>query len=170
MIWNKYLKITILFTLFSISGCAVRMTMNGSSIPENIKTCSVQYFDNRAPLVNPQLSQQFTEALKDKISRESRLIVRDTRGDVDFSGTITGYNITATAIQSNAQAAMNRLTITVKVKYQSYKNPKDNWEQSFTAYEEFESSQNISTVESNLVKLINDKLTENIFNKAFSNW
>lgn len=151
-------------------GCAIRMTMNGASIPDNLNTVSVQYYVNRAPLINPTLSQTFTEALKDRITNESRLRLVNGAGDCDFSGEITGYDLRAMAIQANAVSAQTRLTITVKVRFKNYKNPKVNWEQSFNAYEDFASEQNINSIEAQLVKTITDKLTENIFNKSFSDW
>ncbi len=144
--------------------------MSGASIPEDLKSFSVQYFVNRAPLINPTLSQTFTEALKDRISNESRLILVNNVGDCDFSGEITGYDTRAMAIQANAVSAETRLTMTVKVRYKNYKNPKSNWEQSFSAYEDFPSEKNINDIESELVRLITDKITENIFNKSFSDW
>jgi hypothetical protein len=153
-----------------VAGCSVRMTMNGSSVPENVKTASVQYFQNRAMVINPVLSQTFTEGLKDRITSESRLILRDDMGDVDFSGEITGYDIRPMAIQADALSAETRLTITVKVRYRNFKDPRANWESTFSAYSDFSSDQSISSVESELVTDIVDQLTENIFNKAFSDW
>lgn len=167
-IGHKYLLFLFIGALFS--ACSVRFTMSGASIPEDLKSFSVQYFVNRAPLINPTLSQTFTEALKDRISNESRLILVNNVGDCDFSGEITGYDTRAMAIQANAVSAETRLTMTVKVRYKNYKNPKLNWEQSFSAYEDFPSEKNINDVESELVRLITDKITENIFNKSFSDW
>lgn len=151
-------------------GCKIRMTMSGASIPEDLKTFSVQYFENRAPLINPTLSQTFTEGLKDRITNESRLILRNGTGDVDFSGEISGYNLQPMGIQADATSAQTRLTITVKVRYKNYKNPKTNWESSFSAYEDFSTDRNLSDVESELVTLITEKLTQDIFNKAFQDW
>ncbi|MBP8849450.1 MAG: LptE family protein [Breznakibacter sp.] len=167
-IGHKYLLFLFIGVLFS--ACSVRFTMSGASIPEDLKSFSVQYFVNRAPLINPTLSQTFTEALKDRISNESRLILVNNVGDCDFSGEITGYDTRAMAIQANAVSAETRLTMTVKVRYKNYKNPKSNWEQSFSAYEDFPSEKNINDIESELVRLITDKITENIFNKSFSDW
>lgn len=153
-----------------MAGCKVQMTFRGSSVPENVNTASVQYFENRAPLINPLLSQTFTEALKDRITSESRLIINDEVGDVDFSGEITGYDLRPMAIQANAISAETRMTISIRVRYRNFKNPQQNWESSFSAYADFESSQNITAIESELVSDIVDQITENIFNKAFSDW
>ena len=159
-----------LIGVITIAGCSVRFTMNGASIPEDLKTVSVQYFVNRAPLINPTLSQSFTEALKDRITNESRLVLKNGIGDCDFSGEIIGYDLRAMAIQADAISAETRLTITVKIRYKNNKNPKVNYEQNFSAYEDYPSESNINDVEPQLVKLITDKLTENIFNKSFSDW
>jgi hypothetical protein len=159
-----------LLPVFVLMGCSVQMTFRGSSVPENVNTASVQYFENRAPLINPLLSQTFTESLKDRITSESRLIINDEVGDVDFSGEITGYDLRPMAIQADAISAETRMTITVRVRYQNYKSPQLNWESSFSAYSDFESSQNITAIEGELVREIVDQITENIFNRAFSDW
>lgn len=153
-----------------LDSCSIRMTMSGASIPEELKTFSVQYFENRAPLINPLLSQTMTEKLKDRITSESPLILKTGVGDCDFSGEITGYSVRPMAIQADAISAETRLTIQIKVRYRNFKNPKENWESSFSAYEDFESTRNITEVEEELVGLIVDKLTENIFNKTFADW
>lgn len=159
----------VVFSTF-VWGCSINVTMNGASIPEELNTVSVQYFENRAPIINPQLSQTFTEKLKDRLTNESRLKLTSPIGDVDFSGTIKGYNVRPMAIKADAISAETRLTVEVDVKYRNFKNPKENWETSFSAYEDFPSEQNITDVEDELVELIIDKITENIFNKSFANW
>ncbi|MCU4156355.1 LptE family protein [Carboxylicivirga sp. A043] len=166
-------KINILLVVclsLIVSACSVSMTMSGASIPENLNTFSVQYFDNRAPLINPVLSQNLTEGLKDRIANESRLTLKDGTGDVDFSGEITGYSVRPMAIQADAVSAETRLSMTVKVRYKNYKDPKLNWESSFSAFRDFESSQNINAVEDDLTAEMIEEITENIFNKAFADW
>ena len=159
-----------LVLIISFTGCSINLTFNGASIPEDLNTVSVQYFENRAPLINPQLSQTMTEKLKDRLTNESRLKLVSGMGDVDFSGVIRDYNVRPMAIQADAISAETRLTIGIEVRYKNFKNPKDNWESTFSAYEDFPSEKNITEVEDELVDLIIDKLTENIFNKAFANW
>ena len=162
----------IVVALVAISAaCTITITMSGASIPENLTTFSVQYINNRAPLINPDLSQTLTEGLKDRIQTESRLIlVEDAMGDVDFSGNITSYGTKAMAIKSDAVSAETRLTVAVKIRFRNFKDPKGDWEQSFSAYQDYDSDNNLSDVEEELVELIVDELTENIFNKAFADW
>ncbi len=164
---NLLLYVTL---LLSLSACKVRFTLSGSSVPEDLKTFTVQYFENRAPSINPTLSQDFTESLKERITSESRLIQEERNGDVDFSGQITGYDFKPMAIQADAESEQTRLTISIKVRYRNAKDPQDNWEQSFSAYEDFDSDESVDEVEDELVELIIDQLTESIFNKAFSDW
>lgn len=153
-----------------LAGCSIRMTMSGASIPDNLKTFSVQFFANRAPLINPTLSQNFTEALKDRIMNESRLTISRDMGDVDFSGEITGYDTRPMAIKADALSAETRLTVTIKVRCRNFKDPKKNWESSFSAYQDFPSERNLPEIEEELAKQIIDQITENVFNKAFSDW
>lgn len=169
---NRLTIAVIIVALVAISAaCTITITMSGASIPENLSTFSVQYINNRAPLINPDLSQTLTEGLKDRIQTESRLIlVEDAMGDVDFSGNITSYGTKAMAIKSDAVSAETRLTVAVKIRFRNFKDPKGDWEQSFSAYQDYDSDNNLSDVEEELVELIVDELTENIFNKAFADW
>ena len=162
--------LVLLLLALTTYACTIQMSMKGASIPENVRTASVQYFENRAPLINPMLSQTFTEELKDRIRSESRLVITNEMGDVDFSGQITGYDLRPMAIQADAISAETRLTISVRVRFQNFKDPKQNWENTFSAYADFESSQSITEIEEQLVADIVDQLTENIFNRAFSDW
>src|SRR6476661_6820516 len=110
-----------------------------SSVPATMKTVSVQFFENNAPLVVPYLSQNFTEALKQRIRNQSRLGVVRNEDDANFEGRIVDYNIRPASIQGE-RAVLNRFTITVNVKYSNTVKPSDNFEQSFTRYIDFDIS------------------------------
>lgn len=152
------------------TACTVSITMSGASIPENLNTFSVQYINNRAPLVNPELSSTLTEGLKDRIQNESRLGLVNEGGDVDFSGDITSYTTQPMALKADAVSAQTRLTVSVKIRCRNAKDPQKDWEQTFSAYQDYDSENNLADVESELVELIVEELTENIFNKAFADW
>ncbi len=151
-------------------GCKVNYSFTGASIPEDVKTVSVKTFQSFAPLANPNLSQTFTEALKDKFLAQTNLDLVSKNGDLQFEGSITGYNITSVAIQGNETAALNRLTIIVKVKFTNTKDSDLDFETSFSRYTDYESSQNLASIEEGLITEINEQLTQDIFNKAVSNW
>jgi hypothetical protein len=160
----------LLLSVVLIPACKVSYSFTGASISPAVRTFSVYYFPNRAPLVNPNLSQQFTEGLQDKLVKQTSLNQLREGGDLEFSGQITGYDVKPINIQEKDKAAQNRLTVTVKVKYVNNKNHDDDWDKSFTAYEDYESSQSLSAVEDELMKLIIEKLTDDIFNASIANW
>lgn len=143
----------------------------GGSIPPEMKTVTVQFFENNAQIVVPYLSTQFTEALKDRIRNQSSLSVVRTEGHATFEGRISDYSITPTGIQGNARAGLNRLTITINVKYTNVIKTKDSFEQSFSVSREFSSaSASIQSQEPLLIRDITRQLTEDIFNRSFANW
>ncbi|RZL46462.1 MAG: hypothetical protein EOP00_14915 [Pedobacter sp.] len=165
-------KLIFILAVFALSGCGYKF--NGAST-DGLKTVRVEFFENNAPLVVPTLSQQFTEDLKERIRTQSRLSITQNDADVVFTGRITGYDIKPIAIQDNAApvAGANRLTITVSVKYTNnteFKGSKS-FEQSFTAFEDFSlAGQSLESQQQRLIKAVNLKLTENIFNQAFAQW
>jgi len=121
-------------------------------------------------LASANLSQTFTEDLKDKFISQTNLDLVTTNGDLQFEGSITGYRVTSVAIQGNETAALNRLSITVKAKFTNTKDREQDFETSFTRYSDYESSKNLASIEDELIEDINDQLTQDIFNKAVSNW
>lgn len=145
-------------------------SFTGASIPEDVKTVSVKTFQSYAPLASANLSQSFTEALKDILISQTNLNLVSKGGDLNFEGSIVGYNVTSVAIQGNETAALNRLSITVKVTFTNTKDKEQDFETTFTRFADYESSQNLASVEDGLIKDINDQLTQDIFNRALSNW
>lgn len=159
----------IFITIIVCTSCGV-YSFTGASIDPKAKTISIKTFPNMAPMVNPSLSQDFTEALQDKFIRQTSLILSESNADYELEGEIVGYSTTPIAIQGNETAALNRLTISVNVRFTNKLNEKDNFEQRFSRYVDYDSSRNLSEVESDLVKQINEVLVEDIFNKAVVNW
>ncbi len=145
-------------------------SFRGVSIDPNVNTFFVGDFDLSAPNAPITLSQDFAEALRDKIRLETRLSLTDTDPDLEFSGTITAYDVTAMDPQPGEFSGQNRLQIRVRVEYLSNKNEDDKWEETFSFFEDFPADQNLIDVEDTLVNSIFEQLTEDIFNRAFSNW
>lgn len=162
---------TLLVTLaVTTQQCKVTYSFSGVNISPEVLTYSVQYFPNRAPIVQAQLSQVFTDALLDKIQGNTSLNLSTDGGDVSFSGEITGYNTRPTAITSQETAARNRLTITVRVKYTNELEPELDYDTSFSRYEDYDATLNLTDVENALIELIVEYLIEDIFNRAFVSW
>ena len=165
-IFRKLLAIVLAAFL---SACGF-YSFTGASISPDVKTVVVQYFPNRAATIQPTLSQVFTERLKDYFLEQSNLSLEADGGDLNFSGEIVKYEIKPIAIQANEQAAQNRLTISVKVKFENTKDESKNFEQKFSRYADYDSSQSLANVEEDLIEQISNELAEDIFNKAVVNW
>ena len=130
---KKYAIFFIMLAMVvSFSSCKIKYSFTGTNLAADIKTFSVDYFPNRARLVNPNLSQKFTEELRDKLNRQTSLNEEEEAGDLEFSGFISGYDIRPMAIQKNDLASQNRLTITINVKYVNNKEHEMDFEKSFT--------------------------------------
>jgi hypothetical protein len=158
----------VLLVIFT--ACKVNYSFTGAAIAEDVKTVSVKTFQNFAPLANVNYSQTFSEALKDIFISQTNLNLATTDGDLQFEGSITNYQISSVAIQGNETAAKNRLTITVNVKFTNTKDKKQDFESDFTRFADYDSSVNISSIEDELIKEINNQLTQDIFNKSVGSW
>jgi hypothetical protein len=168
-----YIRLAVLFIILLavMPACKVSYSFSGVNISPEVQTYSVQYFPNRAPLVQAQLSQLFTEALMDKIQTNTSLDLANQGGDVQFSGEITGYATRPVAITGEETAARNRLTITVRVKYTNVVEPELDFDTSFSRYEDYDATESLSgDVESELINLIVENLVIDIFNQAFVSW
>lgn len=150
--------------------CRPHVSLSGASIPEEASTVSIGFFPNNTSLGSPELSQRFTEKLRDMVSQQTRLVLVTQGGDLQFEGYIADYNVTPVAVQSNDQAAKNRLTISVKVAYVNKFDAAKSFEQTFTRFADFEGTESLASREADLVTEINRQLTEDIFNRAFNNW
>lgn len=174
----SYRIVIIPVTLFVVGlvlySCKIGYSFTGASISPEVKTVFIDYFNNRARVVNPMLSQNFTEAMKDKFVNETGLSMRTDQGDLEFSGEITGYDVRPLSIQQSEQgrdfASMNRLTVTVKVVFTNNKDHTQDFNSSFSAYFDWESTRSINEVESTAVETIVQQLVEDIFNKSVANW
>lgn len=152
-----------------LAGCSV-YSFTGASIPSEAKTISIAYLINNAPLIEPTLSQSLTDALRDRFQSQTNLNLVGEGGDLQLEGVITEYSTRPVAIQGNETAALNRLTVTVKVKFTNTVDPSRDFETNFTRFEDFPSSTDLSAVKDNLISLINEALVDDIFNKSVVNW
>ena len=163
--------VMVLAVSWLADGCfTFSLTTKDASIPVEAKTVSVQYFQNIARIVEPVLSQQLTDTFKDYIQGNTRLILVNGNGDLDFEGTITGYDTKPVSITSDDQAAQNRFTITLKIKYTCSVKDELDFESSFSRYEDFPSNENFEDVKPEMTERMLKLLIEDIFNKAFVNW
>ena len=162
-------NVFVFILLLIVTSCKIKYSVVGVDIPPEAKTVSIKTFTNNASLVNLKLSNQITTALKDKFQSQTKLNIIDTRGDLQFEGEITNYSVLATAVGVD-KAAVNRLTITVRVSFVNKLDETKNYEQNFSRYADYDSSKTLAQVEDELVSQICEALIDDIFSKAVGNW
>ena len=163
------IHIVCLIVVVLCTRCGI-YSFSGASIPAEAKTVSVLYFPNQAQLINPALSNDFTTALRDAVMNQTSLDMVEAGGDLAFEGEITDYRTTPVAITSGQTAALNRLTITVNVRFVNVFDDTKNFETKFTHYEDYPSDQDLNSVQESLTATIIEALVEDVFNKALVNW
>ncbi len=156
------------FGLLLYSSCKI-YSLTGASTGD-AKTAEVPYFQNRALNVQPSLSRELTEKLKDRILSQTNLKLVNEGGDTKFEGEVSRYEVTPAAITGENLAAKNRLTIEIKVKFTNSTDSQFDYETSFSRFEDFDSNASLDAVENDLIDKIADALVEDVFNKAFVNW
>ena len=166
---KKVNTLLILIAAFVLTGCGI-YSFTGASIPPEARTVSIQHFPNNANLVNPLLSDVITNTLRDYFMNQTTLEDVPDNGDLAIEGEIVDYRTNPTAITSDQVAALNRLTITVNVRFFNRYDESKNFEQKFTQYEDYQSDLDLNAIQDDLMQTISEKLCEDIFNKAVVNW
>lgn len=152
-----------------VSACWI-YSFSGTSIDPSVKTITIDYLEYKALRVNPSLSNDLTEGLKEKFRKMTRLTQVDVDGDLEISGEITGYDVRSQAVTAQEVAAQNRLTVSVKINYMNRIFPDEDFERSFSAYADYDSSLSLDAVEGTLCEEIIEKLCEDILNATVANW
>ncbi|HDP54229.1 MAG TPA: hypothetical protein ENN24_00885, partial [Bacteroidetes bacterium] len=124
---RNLLNVVVILVVLLISSCKINYSFTGASISPDVKTVSVGHFQNLAPLVNPTLSNLLSEELRNKFVTQTSLNVVPSFGHLNFTGEIRNYEIKPVAIQGNEIAAQNRLTISVRVKFENSIDPTQNY-------------------------------------------
>ena len=145
-------------------------SFSGTSIQPDVKTVTINYFEYKALRVNPALSNDLTEALKDKFRKMTRLEQVEEEGDLEIEGEVSGYDIRATAVTADEVAAQNRLTVSVKIHFTNRKYPEEDFDKSFSAYADYPSERSLDEVEAELCEQIVEQLCEDILNATVANW
>jgi hypothetical protein len=155
----------LLSLIILFAGC---YSFQDVSIPPEVKTIRIQYIENRAPYINPQLAPQFNDRLKQKITNQTKLtVVQGEDAHYDVSGTITNYSVTTSGI-SQQQAATNRLTIGIKITLRDQNNKTKNFDVSRNF--DFSANLTLQQAEVQLIDNIIRNMVDETFNRIFSNW
>lgn len=164
--------ISCLVILLVIVSCRISYQFNGASIDyTKIKTIQIKDFQNQARLVYPPLSQEFSEHMRDVFLRNTKLqLVNNGRADLEIEGEIIGYDLMALAVQEGQYAAQTRLTMTVRMRFHNNVNPQEDKEETFSAYQNFNSSEMLDNIQAQLVEQMNKEIVDQIFNATMANW
>ena len=167
----KRILFSLLIALTAVFvSCTVKYSLSGASIPPDAKTFSVAYFPNNAPMVAPILSATLTDELTQRFASRTSLVQVEEGGDFAFEGEIVGYSSTTASVSSDDYAVLNRLMITVKVKFTNVVEPKNSFNQTFQAFTDYDSQQLLTDVQSALDEEIVEQLVTDIYQAAASNW
>ena len=167
---KKYLIILFaIISTFSFIACGAYSFTGGST--GDAKTLQIDFFPNQAPLVEPSLSQRFTQDLQDLFTRQTNLTLTKSNGDLYFSGEITGYRINPMSATSQQTSAQNRLTVTVNVRFVNKLVEKDNFEKQFSFYSDYGANVQLTggVLESALDEIL-ERITQDIFNASVAKW
>lgn len=166
---RKRLVLLLLLTgMVSIYGTC-RYSLKDVSIPPEVKTVKVNLFENRARYVNPQLTPRLTDKLRQKIVNQTRLSQTNSDPHYEVSGVVTDYSVSTSGI-SNQQSSSNNLNITVHLIFVNRLDTKKNFEADITRNFPFSASLSLQQAEASLADQIINNLSDEIFNRIFSNW
>ncbi|MBL7950552.1 MAG: LptE family protein [Flavobacteriales bacterium] len=159
----------LLFLTPLLGGCRVNYSFTGGDVGE-ARTMSVDLIEARAPLATPLSAQVLTESVRDLLLAQTPLKLKQSEGDVQYSGALVGYDVQPVNIQANETAALNRLTMTVQITYINTLDTKKNKEFTVSRFSDYESTQDITSVEERLARDIGKQLAQDIFDRTLGDW
>lgn len=163
--------LTVIAVLLLFSSCSISFKLNGANINyQTTHSISISDFPNNAPMVNPTLSNNLTEAIRDLFQRQTRLQILRKGGDLELEGSIVGYDLSQGAISVDSYASESKLTIRVKVHFTNNVNPEESFEKEYSAYQTFDASQMLSDVQDELCSIIIKEIADNIYNDTVAKW
>ncbi len=165
---NTFKILSLLLVLFLTACTGAKYTLQGGKIPGT--SFSIENFENNAPLGNPNLNIVVQDLLRERLVRETSLKYVPSDGDAEFTGVVTNYTITPVLGTGAETVSLNRLTITLKVTYSNKIDNKNDFEKSFSDFDDFNSSDDISAKEEELIKSIGTKLVNQVFSQVLVDW
>ena len=166
---QNLLFLLLFFVLaFNLHSC--RIALNDYDVDPSVKTFSVDQFETSAGNAQPTIGQQFSEQLKQRVLNDTKLSYQNAKGDLEFSGAVTSYQISSIATKDGTSVSLQRLTIRMNIDFRNNKQEGKNWSQSFHRFADFGADVDLSSVEDQLTTEIYTQVIEDVFNKAFANW
>ena len=164
---TKYLL--LIFFAFALNGCgAYNFTGTGKI---DAKTFQVNYFQNVAPLIEPGIDRTFTQRLQNLIQDQTNLSLTNSNGDLVYEGEIIDYHVSPMTATADQQASQSRLSISVKVKFTNKKKEEDDFEKTFSFYDDFSGNSLPSGAQlTKSLDIIFERITQDIFNASLAKW
>lgn len=162
--WLSFLIIPLIFW-----GCRGGYSFTGGDVGA-AKTIQIEFFPNYAPLVNPNLSQVFTDEVRQIFLNRTSLEQVNRDGDMKVEGAIVDYSVQVQSALASEQAAQNRLTVRVNIVFTNTLDPDKSFEQQFSRYRDYSTEQSLQDVEDTYIREICEELAQDIFNRALVNW
>ena len=165
------LYLVVIFSGLLLTGCGI-YSFTGGNVGD-AKTLQIDYFRNEASLIEPTLSQLFTQELQDLFTTQTNLTLVNANADLHFEGEIVGYEITPMSATGNdlQTAAQNRLTVTINVRFTNKLKEEDDFEKRFSFYSDFDATEQlVGSILDTALEEINDRITQDIFNASVAKW
>lgn len=156
--------------LLALSAC---YSFKGIAIPAGVERAYVPNFRDNAIGAPPTLYLDITEALRDKVRDEARLLIVEEAPDIEMKGTLVSFRVSAEgaspAGETGAYSKLNRLTVVVGIEYTNLLDPDaESWKSNFSEYYDFPGDQSLAAVQDEALEIILENLNEKIFNRAFA--
>lgn len=166
----KYIHYIIAFLiLITFSNCSVYNFTGTGKIDS--KTFQVSYFQNNAELIEPGIERTFTLQLQDIIQNQTNLNLVKSGADLSYEGEIINYNISPMTATADQQAAENRLTITINVRFENKNKESDKFEKTFSFFHDYPATQQLTGAKlKDALKIIFERITQDIFNESLAKW
>lgn len=170
--WNKpitWLTIVVL-TSCALTACSVSYKFTGTSINYDlIKSIQIDNIANRAPYGWAPMEAMFNNKLQDRYANQTRLKLVKRNGDLHIAGEITGYDQFNKAISADGYSSQVQLKMTVNIRFRNGKT-NQSWEKQFSATAQYNSTQQLSAVQEQLVTEMISDITDQIFNATVADW
>lgn len=170
---QKYIfLLAVALVLLGFTNCSIKYNFSMGSVDYTVyQSISIADFPNNAELVNPTLSQTFTEELRDKFTRQTRLTVLKSDGDMQIEGEIIGYELQAMSISADSYASETKLTLTINVRFVDTKDPQNDFDDKrYSSFQLFDSDRMLADVEDEIVTILIKEIIDNIYNDTVAKW
>lgn len=174
MVWIKRIfkskAVGLLSCVFFLVACSISYKFNGASIDyTKTKTIQISAFPIRSAYVWAPMQSIFSNQLTDVFARQTKLR-QVTVGDLQLSGEIVEYSQFTSRLCRRVFVCQMQLKMTVNVRFVNNANHNEDFEQKFSATSQYDSSQQLTAVQEELVTQMVKDIVDQIFNATVANW